>query len=102
VFERRLYYYIDWALLVAILVGLTVAVGFILLVIPGIIFLVFLSVSVPALVVENRRGTEAMKRSWNLVSSHFWHALGVILVAAIITVLLRVMSRPGNADQGAR
>jgi hypothetical protein len=72
-------------LLVAVLVGLTVVVGFLLLIIPGIIFIVFLSVSVPALVVENLRGREAMRRSWNLVSGHFWHALVVILVAAIIT-----------------
>jgi hypothetical protein len=72
-------------LLVAVLVGLAVAVGFILLIIPGIIFIVFLCVSVPALVVENRRGREAMRRSWNLVSGQFWHALVVILVAAIIT-----------------
>jgi len=72
-------------LLVAFLVGIVVGVGFLLLVIPGIIFLVFLSVSEPALIVENRRGTEAMSRSWNLVRGHFWHALVVILVAAIIT-----------------
>jgi uncharacterized protein YybS (DUF2232 family) len=72
-------------LLLAILVGIVVVVGLILLVIPGIIFLVFLSVSEPALIVENRRGTEAMSRSWNLVRGHFWHALVVILLAAIIT-----------------
>jgi len=72
-------------LLLAILVGIVVVLGFILLIIPGIIFLVFLSVSEPALIVENRRGTEAMSRSWNLVRGHFWHALVVILVAAIIT-----------------
>ena len=72
-------------LLVALLVGIVVAVGFLLLIIPGFIFLVFLSVSEPALIVENRRGTEAMARSWNLVRGHFWHALVVILVAAIIT-----------------
>jgi hypothetical protein len=72
-------------LLVAVLVGLVVLGGLILLIIPGIIFGVFLSMTVPALVIENRRGTEALKRSWNLVSGHFWHALAVILVAAIIT-----------------
>jgi hypothetical protein len=54
-------------LLVALLVGIVVGVGFLLLIIPGFIFLVFLSVSEPALIVENRRGTEAMSRSWNLV-----------------------------------
>jgi hypothetical protein len=69
---------------VSLLVGLIVAVGFILLIIPGIIFLVFLSVSIPVLVVEGRRGTDPMGRSWDLVKGHFWHALVVILVAALI------------------
>jgi hypothetical protein len=72
-------------ILVSLLVGLAVAGGFILLIIPGIIFLVFFAVSVPVLIVENRRGRAAMSRSWNLVKGHFWHALGVIIVAAIIT-----------------
>jgi hypothetical protein len=71
-------------ILVSLLVGLIVAVGFVLLIIPGIIFLVLLSVSIPALIVEGRRGTEAMSRSWNLVKGHFWHALGVIVVAGLI------------------
>jgi hypothetical protein len=72
-------------LLVSFLVGLTVFVGFFLLLVGAIIFGVFFSVSIPALVVENKRGTEAMSRSWQLVSGHFWHALGVLFVAAIIT-----------------
>ena len=75
-------------LLISILVGLAVAGGFILLIIPGVIFLVMFSVSIPALVVENLRGTDAMSRSWNLVKGSFWHALGVILVAAIITAIV--------------
>jgi hypothetical protein len=72
-------------LLVSILVGLSVAIGFILLIIPGIILLVMFSVSVPAVVVEGARGTDAMRRSWELVKGHFWHVLGVVLVTAIIT-----------------
>ena len=43
-------------ILVSVLVGLAVVGGFILLIIPGIIFLVLFSVSVPVLIVENRRG----------------------------------------------
>lgn len=72
-------------LLVSILVGLCVAVGFVLLIIPGVILLVLLAMSVPAVVVENVRGTQAMRRSWNLTSGHFWHVLGVIVVAALIS-----------------
>jgi hypothetical protein len=72
-------------LLISILVGLVVGIGFILLIIPGIIFLTMLAVAIPALIVEDQRGTAAMSRSWNLVKGHFWHVLGTIVVAALIT-----------------
>jgi hypothetical protein len=71
-------------ILISVLVGLIVAAGFILLIIPGIIFLTLLSVSIPALIVEDRRGTDALGRSWGLVQGTFWHALGVIVLAALI------------------
>ena len=63
---------------VSILVGLSVAIGLLLLIIPGLILLVLFAVAVRV------RGTEAMRRSWTLTSGHFWHVAGVILVAAII------------------
>jgi hypothetical protein len=75
-------------LLVAVLVGIVVAIGFVLLVIPGIIFLTLLSVSIPALVIENRRGTDAMKRSWELASGNFWHVLGVVVVSWLIAAVV--------------
>ena len=75
-------------LLISILVGLAVLGGFILLIIPGIIFMVMFAVAIPALVVENLRGTDAMSRSWNLVKGNFWHALGLIIVAGIITAVV--------------
>ena len=43
-----------------------------------------LAVAIPALVIENRRGTDALGRSWNLVKNHFWHTLGILVVTAII------------------
>jgi hypothetical protein len=75
-------------MLISILVGLAVLGGLILLIIPGLIFAVMFSVSIPALVVENRRGTDAMSRSWNLVKGQFWHAVGVIVVAGIIAAVV--------------
>lgn len=85
-------------ILVSVLVGLAVVGGFILLVIPGIIFYVFFSVSVPVLIVENRRGRAAMSRSWNLVKGHGWHAFGVLLVAGIIVGLISgVLSSIGGS-----
>ena len=72
-------------LLVSVLTGLAVAGGFILFVIPGFIFLTRFAVSVPALVIEGKRGTAALSRSWDLVTGHSWPVLGALLVAGLIT-----------------
>ncbi len=70
---------------ISVLAGLAIFVGLLLLVIPGIIIAIFLTVVIPALLFENKRGTESLGRSWNLVKGHFWHVLGVVIVTGIIT-----------------
>jgi hypothetical protein len=72
-------------LLVSVLVGLATIAGFILFIIPGIWIGVRLAVSVEALVVEGRRGAQAMGRSWELVGGHWWHAFGALVVAGLLT-----------------
>jgi hypothetical protein len=85
-------------LLVSVLVGLATVGGLILLVIPGIYIGVRLAVSVEALVVEGRRGTEAMGRSWGLVGGHWWHAFATLLVAwLLIGVVNAVITAPFGA-----
>jgi hypothetical protein len=71
-------------LLVSVLVGLATVGGLIVFVIPGIYIGVRLCVSIEALVVEGRRGTQAMGRSWELVGGHWWHAFGTLLVAWLV------------------
>jgi hypothetical protein len=84
-------------LLVSVLVGLATIVGFILFIIPGIWIGVRLAVSVEALVVEGRRGTQAMGRSWELVGGHWWHAFGALVVAGLLTgVVNAVITSPFN------
>ena len=60
-------------------------IGFVFLVIPGLILLVFLSMAVPAFIIERRGVTDSMSRSWNLVSGSWWHVLGAIVIAAILS-----------------
>jgi hypothetical protein len=72
-------------LLVSILFALAVFVGLLALVIPGIIIAVRLSVSIPALVVEGKRGTEALGRSWNLVRGYSWSVFGCFIVVFLLT-----------------
>ena len=48
--------------------------------------------------VEGRRGTEAMGRSWSLVGGHWWHAFFTLLVAALLTGIVNaVITAPFSA-----
>ena len=78
-------------LLVSVLVGLATIGGLILFIIPGIYIGVRLAVSIEALVVEGRRGTEAMGRSWELVGGHWWHAFGTLVVAGLLTGVVNAL-----------
>ena len=83
---------------VSILCGLAVVLGFIFFVIPGIFILFKLSVTVPALVVENRRGSDALGRSWDLVKGHWWHVFGALVLAWIISAVAgAILSAPFSA-----
>ena len=72
-------------LVVSLLVGLVTLVGLVVLIIPGIYIGVRLAVSTQALVVEGKRGTQAMRRSWDLVGGHWWHAAFTVLLAGLLT-----------------
>jgi hypothetical protein len=87
-------------LLVSVLVGLAIIGGLILFIIPGIYLGVRLAVSIEALVVEGRRGTQAMGRSWELVGGHWWHAFGTLVVGGLLTgVVNAVITAPfGNTS----
>ena len=85
-------------LVVSILVGLATLLGLIVFIIPGIYIGVRLAVSIQALVVEGKRGTQAMRRSWDLVGGHWWHAALTLLVGALITgVVNAVITAPFSA-----
>jgi hypothetical protein len=82
----------------SILIGLAVGFGFLLLIIPGIFILVKVIVSVPSLVVEDRRGSAAFGRSWALVKGSWWHVAGAIVLAWLITLVVSaILSAPFSA-----
>jgi hypothetical protein len=76
-------------ILTSILVGLAVILGFVLLIIPGIIALVWFYLSSVVVVLEDKYYTDAMGRSRELVSGFFWPALGL----GIITILIAAITQ---------
>jgi hypothetical protein len=71
-------------LLVVVLTFLAVLGGFILLIIPGIIFHIRFLFGPAVVVVEDARGRQAMRRSWRLAKGSFWKLLGTVFLASIL------------------
>jgi Membrane domain of glycerophosphoryl diester phosphodiesterase len=83
---------------VALLVAVTVLIGFLFIIIPGVYFLIGLCIAIPIVIAESLRGTKAMRRSFELVRGRWWATLGrlllVGLVVAVPAVLLTVLLAP--------
>lgn len=81
-----------WPLLVvSLLSSLLIGIGFLLLLVPGLILLSGLLLSSVAMVVERpRRATTAMARSWELSRGHKGQVFGTVLVAFLLLLVPRV------------
>lgn len=72
-----------WA---SVLVGIITGLGFLLLLIPGLIALCVWYVTIPACVVERLGATESMSRSSDLTAGYRWPIFGAALVVGIAEI----------------
>ncbi|UGS37101.1 glycerophosphoryl diester phosphodiesterase membrane domain-containing protein [Capillimicrobium parvum] len=70
-------------LLVMVLYAAAIAVGVLLLIVPGIIAGIRLLFGIQMVVLEGRRGVPALRRSWELTDGCFWRVLGINLVIGL-------------------
>lgn len=82
---------------ITILTIMAMVLGFVLLIIPGIIALVRLTFAPVALVVEGHRGPAALRRSWRLTKGFFWRTLGTLLLSGLIVgIVSAIIGIPGE------
>ncbi len=75
------------AVLVAgLIAAIGIGIGFILLIIPGLVLLTFWCVIVPSIVIEGKSAGESFGRSFDLTRGHFWRVLGIIVLTALIYI----------------
>jgi hypothetical protein len=70
----------------AILAGLGIVVGLILLIVPGLVLMTWWAVIVPIVVLENRSAGEAFTRSRELVRGYAWGVFGVIVLVVLLLI----------------
>lgn len=71
--------------------GLVVIIGFVLFIIPGIIFSVWFSFAHLIAILENENGIESMKKSKALVKGNFWPILGRFILIGVIAVVISMV-----------
>jgi hypothetical protein len=74
-----------------ILFGIGVAIGLVLLIVPGLILLTFWCVGAPAIVVEGIGPIEAFGRSWRLVRGNAWSVFGVLVLVLLIVIVIGIV-----------
>jgi hypothetical protein len=95
-----------WTLVGAgILATIIIVIGFILIIVPGLIALTFLAVVAPAVVIDRAGVTGALSRSRDLVRGNAWRVFGVIvvlfLITAVITSILNAVGGSASDDSFA-
>ncbi len=79
-------------LLVALISTLAVLGGFLLLIIPGIIFSIWFVFAQTAVVLDNKRGVEALSYSRSLVTGRFWSMVRRIIFGPLILVFIYLVA----------
>ncbi|HWA15950.1 MAG TPA: hypothetical protein VG817_05945 [Gemmatimonadales bacterium] len=75
-------------IMLSLLTTLLFFIGFLLLIVPGLILISGLVLATPALVIESRpHATDAMGRSWALTRGHRWKIFGALLITGILILL---------------
>src|SRR5215218_4618050 len=80
--------YIGPLLLAGILAGIATAIGFVLLIVPGLFLLTIWAVIVPVIVIERTGAMPAFGRSRELVRGDGWRVFGVIVVLFLLQIVL--------------
>jgi hypothetical protein len=87
---RELARSLPWVRLVAvdIVISIGTALGFTLLVVPGLVFLAYFSIAPALIKIEHDSVRDSLTRSVRLVRGHFWPVLGLVVGTIVVAELM--------------
>jgi len=74
-----------------VIAGFAIGIGFVFLIVPGLVLLTFWAVGAPAIVVEGIPGLDAFGRSWQLVRGDGWSVFATLIVVLVIVILVGIV-----------
>jgi hypothetical protein len=83
---------------VDLLLGLVVVIGFLLLIVPGIVFITWFALVAPVVKVEHPPIRAAFRRSRELVRGHFWLVFVFVIPIVIVAEALSGLAQSGMVE----
>ncbi len=77
--------------LAAFLAGIGIAIGFVLIIVPGLILLTFWSLIVPCIVIGGAGPIAAFRQSWRTVRGYAWHVFGTYILVFLLLIVLDIV-----------
>jgi len=75
----------------SILAGIGIAIGFVLLIVPGLILLTFWSLIVPSIVIGDEGVFGSFRKSWRTVRGYAWHVFGTYVLVFLILIVFNIV-----------
>lgn len=92
-----LIFHLFWKILaISLITGTLIALGFLLLILPGLIMMIIFSLSIPALIHEQTDIFKSLRRSKELTDNRWWKVflllLAIFMIFAVIYLLIEVLT----------
>jgi len=75
----------------SILAGIGIAIGFALIIVPGLILLTFWSLIVPSIVIGGEGVFGSFSKSWRTVRGYAWHVFGTYVLVFLILIVFNIV-----------
>jgi len=75
----------------SILAAIGIGIGFVLVIVPGLILLTFWSLIVPEIVVGGAKAMESFGRSWRTVRGYAWNVFGTLVLVFLIQIVFNIV-----------
>lgn len=79
------------AIVVSLIATVIIGVGTLLLIIPGVIVMVYLTFCVQAAVLRKQTIVESLKYSKKIVDGNWWHVLSITIAMGVLAILLSLL-----------
>jgi hypothetical protein len=75
----------------SILAVIGIAIGFVLIIVPGLILLTFWSLIVPSIVLGGSPAMSSFGQSWRTVRGYAWHVFGTLVLVWLIYIVFEIV-----------